>query len=108
MIDTSPESLEEREEWARLESRIDVVGQNGNDGLHYSADEPARAPEGRWPVSKPLKNRLLAICWLLLGIYSIIAVHVGAGWGLAFLAAYSGFMLGRVVADIANEGAADD
>jgi hypothetical protein len=43
-------SLEEDEAWQAAEKRMDIIGQNGNDGLHYNPEDVAFVrTEGKQP-----------------------------------------------------------
>ena len=44
MKQRTKQKLEEKIEWD--EERMDIIGQNGNDGEHYEEIEPM--PNGRW------------------------------------------------------------
>lgn len=53
-------------EWPDYESRIDTIGQNGNEGLHYEKEQQ------EWEVNK--YKRKVGDTGLYLDVYDVIAV----------------------------------
>jgi len=36
------ETVEVKDDWDEAEKRMDIIGQNGNDGLHYDDNDPPK------------------------------------------------------------------